>query len=158
MLERLLCEQCMVVSVGLSIMAQSPKRDRFVTTTTVVVVSVLLLAFAGLSWYWRAAPSVGPGQGYAIVGPLTISTDKYSVAARIAVQTSKVNADWAAANQAALRKVVETKFAALDPQQVHAPGGLSSLQQQLKDAANQALHTDKIEQVLLTDFILQTDV
>ena len=139
-------------------MAQTPRRDRFVTNTTIAVVGLLLLAFAAFGWYWRGMQPADVAVRYAIVGPLTISTDGYSVAARLAVQTSKANADWANTNRPALRRIIETTLTAVDPQQIHAPGALQSLQRQLKDAANQALHTDKVEQILLTDFILQTDV
>ena len=139
-------------------MAHTPKRDRFVTHTTLAVVSLLLLAFAGFAWYWRGVQRPDMAARYAIVGPLTISTEGYSTSARVAVQTSTADAEWAIANQAALRRAIETTLTALDPQQVHAPGGLQALQRQLTDAANQALHTDKVKQMLLTDFILQTGV
>ena len=139
-------------------MSKLASRDRFVTTTTIVIVALLLLSFGAFGLYWQGLQRVDDSVSYAIVGPLTISTENYSMAARVAVQTSKDNADWARKNQAALRRIIETELAAVNPQQVHAPGGLLMLQRILKEAAMRDLRTDKVEQMLFTDFILQTDV
>lgn len=139
-------------------MPKPAPRDQFVTTTTIVIVALLLLSFGVFGLYWQGLRHVDESVSYAIVGPLTISTEAYSMAARVAVQTSKDNADWARKNQAALRRIIEIELAAVNPQKVHAPGGLLMLQHILKEAAIRDLRTDKIEQMLFTDFILQTDV
>lgn len=139
-------------------MAKPVTRDKFVTNTTIAMVLVLVIAFALFGWYWQQARSNDGAFGYAIVGPLTISAPDYSVAARVAIQTRKSDAAWALANRAALQKIIESQLAAVDPVRVRAPGGLLQLQRNLKDAANRDLKTDKIEQILLTDFLLQTDV
>lgn len=140
------------------IVSKTLTRDKFVTNATIGVVLALVTAFAIFGWRWRPARPPDRAFGYAIVGPLRVSTDAYSVAARIAVQTSKSDAAWADVNRAALQKIIESRLAAVDPTQVRAPGGLLQLQRTLKDAANRDLKTDKVEQILLTDFVLQTDV
>ena len=139
-------------------MATRPKRDRFVTIVTSLTVVVLLGIFGAIGMWWHGGPGNNIRIDYAIIGPLIISNDNYSLAARIAFQTSKENAGWAKKNQPSLRKVAETTLSGIDPKKVNAPGGLAKLQDLLKNSANQQLNTDKVEQVLFIDFLLQTDV
>lgn len=133
-------------------------RDRFVITTASVVVAVLLGALAGL-WYFLHAPrAADPGLSYAIVGPLTVRTDDFSVVARLAVQTSPDNAAWARQQAPALVRSAEAALGQVDPDRIHAPGGLEELQRSLKSSLSRDLGTDRIEQILLTDFLLQMGV
>ena len=132
-------------------------RDNFVTTTTTVIVALLLAVFAAI-WFLLDDHRTDNQRSYTDVGPLLISTENYSVKARIAVQTRKEDAAWAAQNQAALRRIVEAELSLIVPEKIHAPGGLAELQRSLKEATNRGLSTHKVEQILLTDFLLQTDV
>ena len=133
------------------------QRDRFVTIAISAMIIVLLCAFVGTWLWWRQNHPATISPAYATLAPLIVSTDAYSVSARIALQSGSEDAQWVKQNDAALRRVLASTLLTLDPRQVHAPGGLMALQSLLLDAIHRQLSTDKVEQLLLTDFILQTD-
>ena len=134
------------------------RRDRFVTVTISVMIALLLCAFAASWLWWRHTHPATIVPDYAMLGPLVVTTEAYSVSTRIALQSGEADAEWVKQHDAALRKILESTLMTLQPQQVHAPGGLAALQGQLLEAIHRQLSTNKVEQLLLTDFILQTDV
>ena len=139
-------------------MASSNRRDRFVLIATCAMIGVLLCAFSASWLWWRQTHPAPIVLDYAMIGPLVVSTDAYSVSARLALQSDNADAAWVKQHEAAMRRVLESVLMSLEPQQVRAPGGLAELQVHLLEAIHRQLATDKVEQLLLTDFILQTDV
>jgi flagellar basal body-associated protein FliL len=133
------------------------RRDRFVTVAISAMIIVLMGAFLATWFWWQQNHPARILPEYAALAPLVVSTDAYSLSARIALQSGSGEADWVKKNDAALRRVLQTALMTLDPQQVHGPGGLVALQVRLLKTIHEQLSTDKIEQLLLTDFILQTD-
>ncbi len=121
------------------------------------MIVVLLCAFLATWFWWRQQHPSTSSPEYATLGPLIVSTDAYSVSTRIALQSGGADAEWVKKNDAALKRVVQSALSTLNPQQVHAPGGLVALQSHLLKAIHQQLSTDKVEQLLFIDFILQTD-
>lgn len=133
------------------------RRDRFVSVAISAMVVVLLCAFAATWFWWQQRHPATITPEYAALGPLIVSTDAYSVSARIALQSGNADAEWFKKNDAALKRVLQSALMTLNPQQVHAPGGLVTLQSLLLKTIHDQLSTDKVDQLLLTDFILQTD-
>lgn len=139
-------------------MAKSDSRDKFTLVTAGLVILLLVATFAAIWFYRQDGPKTEVRQNYTMVGPLVISTDEYSVGTRMALETSAGDAKWASQNQPAIRAVIESTLRSLDAEQVHMPGGLAALQVALTEAVNKSLKTDKVERILLTDFLLQTGV
>lgn len=136
-----------------------PNSDNRFTNIAITLILLLLVAVFAALWFYRIRTPVADSRvNYAIVGPLVISTDDYSLGTRIAIQTTLNDTEWAAKNQPAMRTLIETTLRSVDPEQVRKSGGLAALQLLLKDIVNQGLQTKKVEQILLTDFLLQTDV
>ena len=139
-------------------MSKPAARDRFVTVTTTLIVTLLLTILATL-WYFTQRAPAGPAPShFAIIGPITLSTSEFSLTAGVAVQTNAENAEWAEKNRQALRRSVEATLNAVTPDEIHAAEGLIRLQHTLQDAIKRDLGADKVEQVLLTDFLIQTDL
>lgn len=139
-------------------MAKPEPRDKFTLVTAGLVILLLVAVFVAIWFYRQDKLKTDLRQNYTVVGPLVISTDEYSVGTRMALETSANNAKWASENQPAIRALIESTLRSLDAEQVHAPGGLAALQLALTEAVNKGLKTDKVEQILLTDFLLQTGV
>ncbi|NDP59374.1 MAG: flagellar basal body-associated FliL family protein [Oxalobacteraceae bacterium] len=139
-------------------MAKSDSRDKFTLVTAALVILLLVATFAAIWFYRQDRLKTEVRQNYTMVGPLVVSTDEYSVGTRMALETSSGDAKWASQNQPAIRAVIESTLRSLDAEQVHMPGGLAALQVALTDAVNKSLKTDKVERILLTDFLLQTGV
>lgn len=127
------------------------------TVAISAMIIVLMGAFIATWFWWRQNHPALITPDYVALGPLIVSTDTYSVSARIALQSDSADAEWVKQNDAALRRVLQAALMTLDPQQVHSPGGLAALQARLLKTIHEQLSTDKVELLLLTDFILQTD-
>lgn len=122
------------------------------------MIGALLCAFVASWLWWRAAHPSTSAPDYALIGPITVSAEAFSVSTQIALKTVGADADWIKKNNPALRKIVETTLLSLEPQRVHMPGGLLAVQAQLLGAIQQQLKINTIEQLLLTDFVLQSDI
>ena len=86
--------------------------------------------------------------------PVIMQTGKHSVAAKLVIGTTQADIDWAQKNRKALEQVFRATLAESDMKHVLAPGGLLGLQDRLREAGNAALQTDKLREVLLTDFLV----
>ncbi len=139
-------------------MPKPKSRDKFTLIAIGLIIFLLVASFAAVWFYRHEQGKTSLRQNYTVVGPLVVSTDEYSVGTSMALETSAGNAEWARNNQSAIRAVIETTLRSLDAQQVHLPGGLAALQVALTAAVNKSMKTDKVEQILLTDFLLQTGV
>ncbi|MDY7573167.1 flagellar basal body-associated FliL family protein [Actimicrobium sp. CCI2.3] len=139
-------------------MATPKSRDKVTLIAIGLIIFFLVASFAAVWFYRHEQARIVLRQNYTVVGPMVVSTDEYSVGTTMALETSAENAGWASKNQPAIRAVIETTLRSLDAQQVHLPGGLAALQVALTAAVNREMKTDKVEQILLTDFLLQTGV
>ena len=138
-------------------MAKVVKKDRSIAITAGVSLLVLVIGF-GLTWlYLQYANTVRPDVAYAAFGPLRVDAPAYSIAARLALQTSPGDAAWAKKNHKQLELVFKEALNNADPERIRAPNGLVALQKSLAEASNAALKTTKVQQILFTDFIMQSN-
>lgn len=146
------------LSQGDAVMAKKAPAPDY--TVTYIVVALLLILAAGLVLTWLylkrpAAPSLEVA--YAGFGPLVIRGKEYAIVANLSVSTSVTDAGWAAQNKPKLDVILQEALAGADLQHLRAPDGLRRLQGALKDASNAALNTTKVREVLLTDFVVQSE-
>ena len=133
-------------------------KTRQVDTNVIIIggaFSVVLIGMMSLWLYFSySARPVSPST-YANFGPLVVRSSEFAIKATIAVQTRTEDANWLAKNKKELDFALQAALANVDPKRLREPEGLSNVQTVLRDAANTALNTRNIEQVLLTDFIVQ---
>jgi flagellar basal body-associated protein FliL len=91
---------------------------------------------------------------YAKFKSIVIANQTFSIKTNISVQVASEDKHWLDANQAALESVLRNTLAETDPKVATGPNGLITLQETLKNASNSAFHTNRIENVYFTDFIL----
>lgn len=130
-------------------------QDHFVGYAALIVFVLLAAAFGALWAYLRSAPSTLPRVAYVDTGPLVVTMEGYTVSTRLSVQTSQDDAEWARKNRAALIGAMQQALAQSDPRRMQHPAELEVLQTSLKRMGNNALHTAKIQDVLLTEFVIQ---
>jgi flagellar basal body-associated protein FliL len=135
-------------------MPKTTARDRS-TTYAVAFAFALLAAGFAFAWFYQARDTQLRSQTvYSKPTRVVAGSRDYSVAVSFAIQTSAADIEWAAANRAALEQVAQRVLVERDMRQALAPRGMQALQAALRDACNAALHTDKVKQVLVTDFLL----
>lgn len=118
------------------------------------IVAVLLAIGFSLAWlYMQHAEKKNKEIVYLTV-PVAISRDGHSISASFAIRVSAADADWAAQNKPELELVMKRSLMAVDPVRVREPGGLSLLQDTVREASNAALQTSRVQEVLVTDFLV----
>ncbi len=133
-------------------------KARQVDTNVIIIGGALAIVLIGLLSVWLyfsySARPVSPST-YASFGPVVVRSSEFSIKATIAVQTRKEDADWLNSHKKELNFALQAALANVDSKRLREPEGVSYVQTILRDAANTALNTRNIEEVLLTDFIVQ---
>lgn len=132
-----------------------PQRPRRAVLRIVLSACALLIIGFGAAWlYLQHAERQRLSSSYSTLERVAISRDGHSIAATIAIKTSDADQGWAARNRAGLEAAFQEALLQVEPEQVLAPGGLQVFQQGLDDVLNRRLGTDKVQQVVITDFLV----
>ena len=135
-------------------MPQPPVRDRS-TVHIVAFATVVLIAGFMFAWlYHRHAAQLRDQVVYSKPARVVAGARDYSVAASFAVKTSGVDAEWVKNHQRALEAVAKSVLISSDARLALKPDGLRALQEKMREASNAALHTDKVRQIVITDFLV----
>lgn len=131
-----------------------PMREQSVRNAILLALLVLALGFGATWLYFERAKRLDAEVHYLTLPRVAISRDGHSMAATVAVRTSGNAAGWAAQQQRALQEAVKLALMQADPVAVRGPGGIARLQENISDTAARMLKTDKVQEVLVTDFVV----
>lgn len=135
-------------------MTKRPVRDRLILKAIGITLVVLAIGF-GLAWfYMQHAERQSREITYLSLPSIAISRDGHSMSAGIAIRTSAADADWARKNQGVLEQAMKSALLEVDPVKVRQPDGLKMLQATLRDVSNARLQTTRIQEVVVTDFLV----
>jgi flagellar basal body-associated protein FliL len=135
-----------------------PKQsDNFILYVVGGALMFVLIGF-GIAWvYFQQNNPFGPPVAYATFGPIIVREPDFSIKATIVVQTSGDNASWLDNNKKQLDFALQNALSKADPLLVHKPDGLAYVQGMLRENTNGALKTQNVQEILLTDFIIQAN-
>lgn len=119
--------------------------------------AVVLVGFLSIWLYFSYSARPLSPSTYASFGPVVVRNSEFSIKATVAVQTSNEDAKWLANNKMSLDFALQNALTNLQADRLREPESIKYVQTALRDAANQALNTHNIEEVLLTDFIVQAE-
>ncbi len=134
--------------------AKPRQTDTIVIILGSVLAVVLIAIVAGwihMSYIARPVAAFS----FASFGPVVVRNSEFSIRATIAVQTRNKDAGWVAKHKKELDFALQLALGNADAQRVRTPESVTYVQEMLRDAANKALNTTNIQEVLLTDFIVQ---
>lgn len=135
-------------------MKKSGSQDNVVAYIAAGVVIICGLAL-GVAWSYRNAAEKNPADvAYATFGPFRIQAQGFAFRTSVAIQTRTEHVKWAEQNKANLDNLFQKVLTETDPSTVLTRAGLESTQNTLKDAINTSMKTDKIQAVLVTDFLM----
>lgn len=124
-------------------------------TAIVVIVFVLLAVGFAIAWYYlKNADKQAAQINYLRLPYVAISHNGHSIAASFAFRVDGADAEWASRHKQALEEIMKQELLQLEPAQVLAPNGIRDFQSHLSDTANGALKTTRIQEVLVTDFLV----
>lgn len=135
-------------------MSRQAARDNSLLVTVCATALLLCIGFAGAWFYLQHKARLRTEISFSKPVTVTTSTRTHSVAASFSIRTSRADAGWVDVNRQAMEQAVLIALASADLDAVLKPGGLRSFQSSLRNALNATLHTDKVEEVLLTDFLV----
>lgn len=138
-------------------MKNAPKpapRDRWTINTLLVSCALLLLAFLAVWAFLQYGDRQRRSSSYTSLKPVAVSQGGQSIGATFAVKTSDADVRWAVQNRKAIELALQETLLRIEARRVLAPNGLRELQAGLHDAVNGALGTDKVQEVVVTDFLV----
>lgn len=138
-------------------MAKSKQSDTRVTMLGVVVAIAVVAGIAVAWFYFQYYGRPTSPVTYSSFGPVVVRGSQFSIRATVAVQTQNADASWVQTHRKELNFALQTALTNADPVRVKGPGGLAYLQGILRDAANTALNTHNVQEILLTDFVIQSN-
>ncbi|HVL75813.1 MAG TPA: hypothetical protein VM406_07335 [Noviherbaspirillum sp.] len=122
--------------------------------TALGALAMLMIGF-GAAWAWlQHAERQRVTSSFTMLKPLAVSGSGHSVGATLAVKTSEADKRWAGQNRAGLEAALQQALLGADPARALAPNGLVELQHSLRQVANGSLSTDKIQEIVITDFLV----
>lgn len=135
-------------------MSSKAARDNNLIVYSLVIVSVVLIVgYAGAWWYRQHMEQLRRQVAYSQPLEVAVSNDDYSVAAKLAIKTSAADSEWVQKTRRVLEELARERLSDADPKRLLAPNGLKAWQDGLRDASNAKLNTDKVQEVLITDFV-----
>ncbi len=129
-------------------------RDQLLMYVIGIVLAILAVGFTAAWFYLQHRQRLDGEIAYLTIPQVAISHGGHSIRASFAVRTSATDAEWAAASKPALEQVMMKGLMDADPQRALAPGGLASLEKTLLAESRAALQTDRLQEVLITDFLV----
>lgn len=137
-------------------MAKAQQSDNFIAYLLGLLIFVV--ACVAVAWfYFQYTERFSPPVNYSSFGPIVVRASTFSIKATIVVQTRREDTSWAKNHNAELDLALQTALANVDPALVKGAGGLAYVQGMLRDAADAALNTHNVQEILLTDFIIQSN-
>ena len=135
-------------------MAKKAARERNLRSIIVIVIAVLAVGFAAAWFYLQYREKQNREIAYLSLPPVAISRDGHSIRASFAIRTSAADAEWAAKNKTVLEQVMSHALLEVDPVASRAPGGLQALQDKVRATSNAILQSERIQEILVTDFLV----
>lgn len=129
-------------------------QQRPLARVVLIACALLAVGFAAAWVYLQYAERQRLSSSYTTLQRVAISRDGHSIAATMAVKTSNADKRWAERNRGGLEAALQQALLQVEPTRVLAPGGLLAFQQGLDEALNGTLATDKVQQVVVTDFLV----
>ena len=135
-------------------MAKKAASEKNLLPIVAAVVVILVVGFGSAWLYMQHKEKLNRDITYLKLPSVAISRDGHSISATFAVRTSAADAKWASKNKAALEQVMMQALLSADPVQARTPGGLQALQDKVRETGNATLQSDRIQEVLVTDFLV----
>jgi flagellar basal body-associated protein FliL len=136
----------------------APKQDdHFILYTVGGALVFVLIGFLVAWFYFKQSAHLQPRVAYVTFGPMVVRSTDYSIRTSLAVQTASEQEAWVEDNKQRLEYVLQSALSHVDEQRVRQPDGIAYLQNTLRNEVNRNLNTGNVQEVLLTDFIIQSN-
>lgn len=134
-----------------------PKVSQSDNTVAYVLLSIVVIAIcAFMGWmYFEYKTRTEAGIAYTTFGPMVVRGSEFSLRTSVSVQSRSGNASIVSEQGKQIEFALQSGFSELDPHRAKQPDGITYVQQVARDSVRSILGTQSVEDVLITDFIIQ---
>ncbi|WPX41897.1 flagellar basal body-associated FliL family protein [Undibacterium sp. CCC3.4] len=130
--------------------------DNFARYAAILTLCGLLLIFGSIS-YIRLTDGHETALAYLPMPQTVVTVDGQVIRMQLTLQVSNENKEWLFQNKAAFSQMTPVIMSKIDPDNLHTTEGFEIVREQLRTEFNLALHTDKIQSVLLDELLMQSN-
>lgn len=135
--------------------SKQPVRERALWKTIAVPAIALVIGFA-LTWFYLQWKEPLHNQTmYSKPQQVAVAVNGYTMRLSFAVRTTDI--DWTRNNGAALEAVMAEALQTVQPQQLTSAPSMQAFQEKVRADANVKLKTDRVQEVLVTDFLYASE-
>jgi len=134
-----------------------PKASQSDNTVAYLLLSIVVVAIlAFMAWMYmqhkeRAAAAIA----YTSFGPMVVRGAEFSMRTTLSIQSRSGDASAVSGQTKHIEFALQSALSELDPQRARGPNGVAYLQQVARDSVRSVVGTTTVEDVLVTDFIIQ---
>ena len=128
-------------------------RERALWKTVAIPAVILVVGFALTWFYLQHHERLHNQPAYSKPQQVAAAVKGYTMRLSFAVRTTGADADWARNNSTALETVMSEALQTVQPQRLTSASGMQSFQEKVRADVNTRLKTDKVQEVLVTDFL-----
>ncbi|QJQ05598.1 flagellar basal body-associated FliL family protein [Undibacterium piscinae] len=130
------------------------KKDRLTLYIAGFVMAGMIVMSYAIYLYTKE-PYNPSGLSYVALPQMIINMDGNVARLQVSVQIDMADADWLKQHKNEVDDIFRRTIAARDPDQLRTQEGFAEAQQALKEELNEAMASEKIQAVLLTELLIQ---
>lgn len=134
-----------------------PARERPIWRTVLIAAVVLLVGFAAAWIYLQRLDKLRKQTAYSKPVEVSAAVKGYTMRLSFAVRITGADTEWADKNGAAIEAVMKEALGNAQPLQLAAPNGMKQFENKVRATANARLDTDKVQEVVITDFLYASE-
>lgn len=135
---------------------QKPARERPVWRMVFIASIVLAVGFGAAWFYLQRLDRLQKQTAYSKPVEVAAAVKNQTMRLSFAVRVTGADTDWVSQNGAAIESVMKEAMMAARPQELATPEGMKHFQDAVRATANARLNTDKVREVVVTDFLYTT--
>jgi hypothetical protein len=136
--------------------AGKPARERAVWRTVIIASIVLLAGFVAAWIYMQRLDKLRKQTAYSKPIEVAAAVGNQTMRLTFAVRVTGADADWIGSNGAAIESVMKEAMTTAQPRTLATPDGMKRFEERVRSSANTKLGTDKVREVVITDFLYTT--
>ncbi|MFZ6676194.1 flagellar basal body-associated FliL family protein [Undibacterium sp. Xuan67W] len=131
------------------------KKDYFSQYAAAIILCIFIVSSVLVYLHMQRPPANTADLSYMALPQAVVNIDGQVTRVQVTIQVDTDDQDWLIENKKVLNEFFQIALAKVNADDLRTPEGFATMQQDLKKELNQAMHTDKIQAVLLTELLLQ---
>ncbi|MFZ6845407.1 flagellar basal body-associated FliL family protein [Undibacterium sp. RuTC16W] len=131
------------------------KKDHFSQYAAAIILLIFIVSSVLVYLHIQRPPANTADLSYVALPQAVVNIDGQVTRVQVTIQVDTDDQDWLIENKKILNEFFQIALAKVNADDLRTPEGFATMQLDLKKELNQAMHTDKIQAVLLTELLLQ---